>query len=96
MLLCVSGMAGELEVSDPLEEEEEDKRNNGGADRSSSSRDMEDVTLLQAESPNVVIATPKKLLELLNDGTFTMKNLRRVVLDKCDKLIVPLNPQRAT
>ena len=96
VLLCVSGMAGGLEVADPLEEEEEEKRKNGGADRSSSSRDMEDVTLLQVESPNVVIATPKKLLELLNDGTFTMKNLRRVVLDECDKLIVPLNPQRAT
>lgn len=95
VLLCVSGMAWEREVVDPLEEEEEERRN-GESGSSSGIRDIENVSPLQAEPPNVVIATPKKLLELLNNGTFTVRNLRRVVLDECDKLIVPLNPQRAT
>ena len=92
VLLCVSGMTGEREVVDPLEEE----RKNGESGSSSGNRDKESVSPLQAEPHNIVIATPKKLLELLNNRTFTVRNLRRVVLDECDKLIVPLNPQRAT
>ena len=96
VLLCVSGMTGEREVVDPLEEEEEEERKNGESGSSSDIRDKKSVSPMQAEPPNIVIATPKKLLELLNNRTFTVRNLRRVVLDECDKLVAPLNPQRAT
>ena len=95
VMLCVSGIPGELEVVDPLEEEEEETKN-GEPGSSSSGKGNEDAVPLQAKSPNVVIGTPKKVLEMLNNGTFAVRNLRRVVLDECDKLIAPMNPQRAT
>ena len=106
VLLCASGMAGDMEVADPLdsEEEEEEKEEKGkikndGTHKSSVSKEFEDVPRSQSESrlPDILlIATPKKLLEMLNSGTVSVKNLRRVVLDECDKLIAPLNPKRAT
>ena len=52
-------MAGEREVVDPLEEEEEEERKNGESGSTSGIGDKKSVSPLQAEPPNIVIATPK-------------------------------------
>ena len=37
--------------------------------------------------PNVVVGTPKRVLELVNSKVLSLKSLRRIVLDEADKLL---------
>jgi hypothetical protein len=45
------------------------------------------VDILAEESPHVVIGTPGRILQLVNDKHLKLDNLKRFILDECDKMI---------
>ena len=49
--------------------------------------------MIHTSPPDIIIGTPKRILEVANSGISIFKNLRRVVLDEVDKLL-PSLPKR--
>jgi len=37
--------------------------------------------------PQVVIGTPGRILQLVNEGTLDLKNVKHFILDECDKML---------
>ena len=60
------------------DEEEEGKRDDASFDSN--------------DPPDIVIGTPKAILEKTKNGHLSLKSLRRIVLDECDKILDPLRP----
>lgn len=48
--------------------------------------------IMHTPPPDIIIGTPKRILEVANSGISIFKNLRRVVLDEVDKLL-PSQPK---
>jgi len=44
-----------------------------------------------AEPPQVLIATPGRLLHLLNDGTISLSGVKYFILDECDQILEELD-----
>lgn len=47
----------------------------------------EHVNILQKDTPHVVIGTPGRILQLVNEKHLKLDNLKRFVLDECDQMI---------
>jgi superfamily II DNA/RNA helicase len=43
-----------------------------------------------AEPPQVLIATPGRLLHLMNDGTLNLSGVKYFILDECDQILEAL------
>jgi ATP-dependent RNA helicase UAP56/SUB2 len=49
----------------------------------------EDIAVLEGkESPHIVIGTPGRVLQLVNQGHMKLNDLRFFILDECDKMLV--------
>lgn len=84
---CAAILAGNKKTSKRLEllvsgysEEADPKDDNDQSDG------LEKVAL--ESSPNIVIGTPKRVLEAVQDGAFDLQYLRRIIMDECDKLLL--------
>lgn len=49
-----------------------------------------DLETLKTEAPNVVVATPGRVLALIRDKALNLKNVKHFVLDECDKMLEAL------
>jgi ATP-dependent RNA helicase UAP56/SUB2 len=50
--------------------------------------------ILQKETPHIVIGTPGRILQLVQDKFLKLNNLKRFVLDECDKMLETLDMRR--
>eukprot|EP00271_Cylindrocystis_brebissonii_P016565 TRINITY_DN403_c0_g1_i3.p1 TRINITY_DN403_c0_g1~~TRINITY_DN403_c0_g1_i3.p1 ORF type:complete len:427 (+),score=99.31 TRINITY_DN403_c0_g1_i3:112-1392(+) len=50
--------------------------------------------LLKNESPNIVVGTPGRVLDLARQGNLNLKTVRHFVLDECDKMLESLDMRR--
>jgi len=50
----------------------------------------QDYDTLKNECPNVMVATPGRVLALLRDRVLTLKKVKHFVLDECDKMLESL------
>lgn len=56
-----------------------------GVDKQATMQDYKDI------NPHILIATPKRMLQLLETNSKDFNNLRRLVLDEVDKILLPLS-----
>jgi len=49
----------------------------------------QDRAALNSETPNIIIGTPGRTLQLLNEGVLNLDYLKFFVIDECDKLLGP-------
>jgi superfamily II DNA/RNA helicase len=50
--------------------------------------------ILQKETPHIVIGTPGRILQLVKDKLLKLNNLKRFVLDECDRMLESLDMRR--
>lgn len=50
--------------------------------------------LLKTESPNIVVGTPGRVLQLVKEKKLKLNNLKRFILDECDQMLESLNMRR--
>ncbi len=50
--------------------------------------------LLETEMPNVVVGTPGRVLQLLQEKKLKLENLKRFILDECDQMLENLDMRR--
>jgi len=50
--------------------------------------------ILKNETPNVVVGTPGRVLQLIKDKSLKVDNLKRFVMDECDKMLEALDMRR--
>lgn len=50
--------------------------------------------LLQTETPNVVIGTPGRILQLSKEKALKLENLKRFIVDECDQVLESLEMRR--
>jgi len=50
--------------------------------------------LLQEETPHVVVGTPGRILQLVNEKKLKLGSLKRFILDECDQMLESLNMRR--
>jgi len=50
--------------------------------------------LLETESPNIVVGTPGRILQLVNEKRLKVDNLKRFIMDECDQLLSQLDMRR--
>jgi len=50
--------------------------------------------LLQTESPNIVVGTPGRILQLVTEKRLKLNNLKRFILDECDQMLESLEMRR--
>ena len=48
---------------------------------------QEHVKILEKETPHIIVATPGRLLILLEKGCLKMDNVKHFVVDDCDKIL---------
>jgi len=53
------------------------------------------IAMLQKETPNVVIGTPGRILDLVQNKHLKIDKLKRFVLDECDRMLESLDMRRA-
>lgn len=53
-----------------------------------------DLEVLKTEPPNIVVATPGRLLALLRERAIDLKHVKHFVLDECDKMLEALDMRR--
>ena len=56
---------------------------------------VEHKKLLKEDPPHIVIGTPGRVLQLVDEGHMKLNNLKRFVLDECDKMLEALDMRRA-
>lgn len=49
-----------------------------------------DEEVLKKNCPHIVVGTPGRILALIRNKTLTLKNVKRFVLDECDKMLEQL------
>jgi ATP-dependent RNA helicase UAP56/SUB2 len=49
---------------------------------------------LKAEVPNIVVATPGRLSQLIKEKSLDLSKIRHFVLDECDKLLDSLSKKK--
>lgn len=49
-----------------------------------------DIETLKTDPPNIIVATPGRILGLLRDGAVSLKRCKHFVLDECDKMLEAL------
>lgn len=54
----------------------------------------QDHEALRAETPNIVVGTPGRVLALIRDGSLSLKACKHFVLDECDKMLEALDMRR--
>jgi len=50
--------------------------------------------LLQQETPNIVVGTPGRILQLAKEKVLKLDNLKRFVLDECDRMLESLDMRK--
>jgi len=50
--------------------------------------------LLETEMPNIVVGTPGRILQLLNEKKLKLDHLKRFILDECDQMLETLDMRR--
>eukprot|EP01104_Vermistella_antarctica_P004089 TRINITY_DN145_c0_g1_i1.p1 TRINITY_DN145_c0_g1~~TRINITY_DN145_c0_g1_i1.p1 ORF type:complete len:396 (+),score=153.05 TRINITY_DN145_c0_g1_i1:1225-2412(+) len=51
--------------------------------------------LLKKDPPHIVIGTPGRILQLVNERDLKLNNLKRFILDECDKMLESLDMRRS-
>jgi len=51
-------------------------------------------TLLEKETPHVIIGTPGRILQLLKEKKLKLNNLKRFILDECDQMLEQLDMRK--
>jgi len=51
-------------------------------------------SLLEKETPNIVIGTPGRILQLVKEKKLKLDNLKRFILDECDQMLEALDMRR--
>lgn len=54
----------------------------------------QDYETLKTDCPNVMVATPGRVLALLRDRVLSLKKIKHFVLDECDKMLESLGKKR--
>jgi len=52
------------------------------------------VNMLKSDTPNIVIGTPGRILQLSEDKALNLKNIKYFILDECDKMLESLDMRR--
>ncbi|KAJ1496694.1 Suppressor of the cold-sensitive snRNP biogenesis mutant brr1-1, partial [Coelomomyces lativittatus] len=52
----------------------------------------DDVARIQAQQPQILIATPGRLKALVRESKISLRNVKHFVLDECDKLLESVGP----
>lgn len=52
------------------------------------------VDILKSDTPHIVIGTPGRLLQLAEDKSLNLKNIKYFILDECDKMLDSLDMRR--
>ena len=50
--------------------------------------------LLESETPNVVVGTPGRILQLMNEKKLRLDHLKRFILDECDQMLEKLDMRK--
>jgi len=50
--------------------------------------------LLETETPNIVVGTPGRILQLMNEKKLKVDHLKRFILDECDQMLEKLDMRR--
>lgn len=50
--------------------------------------------LLETETPNIVVGTPGRILQLMNEKKLKLDGLKRFILDECDQMLEKLEMRR--
>jgi len=50
----------------------------------------QDYEILKNETPNIVVATPGRILALLRDKSLSLRHCKHFILDECDKMLEAL------
>lgn len=54
-----------------------------------------DEEVLKKNCPHVVVGTPGRILALVRNRSFSLKNVKHFVLDECDKMLEQLGESSA-
>jgi len=50
--------------------------------------------ILEQETPNIVVGTPGRILQLAKEGALKLGHLKRFILDECDRMLEALDMRR--